>query len=320
MNEYKLAHLKLIRTYNLLKSVLNTTIFLFILILVSSCEQKETKIDRNNELMLIPSPAKILKRSGELTFNNNFWVITDVGDTSSAWLGKYLVREIDKIPGLVATIADLYSTRKHEQGIVLEIIEDNSIHPQGYNLDLTSRIIKIQALTEQGLFNGVNTMLDILQKSWDKESRSASIRKAVIKDQPFYSTRTLDLTGVTDSLALSKLLVEVGQFKINSVLLSPEEIRIIDQSFFKNYQIAITSVHNISSSNIIRIPAYGSQIQHLFQGNKVNSQDSLVIKLDNFNIDKNYNQLLVASQLGWYGPSEKSYKLLEMLVDKENNN
>lgn len=313
----KIPHFKLLsRQYSKFKGLFLLKISLILLLLLSTCENKSVKGSESDEFLLVPTPAKILKRSGDVTFDNNFWVITDVSDTSSAWLGKYLVNEIDKIPGLVATIADLYSTRKHEQGIIIEKIEDPAIHPQGYSLDLTSRLIKVQSVSDQGLYNGVNTVLGLLGRTWDNNSKRAIIRKAVIKDQPFYKTRALHLSGKLDSLVLKKMLNAASQLKFNSIYLSPNVSGIVDQPYFEDYQFVILSDRDLSSANQVMVSDDQTQWQDLFARNIDNGSGSVVIKLDNYNKAVNPYQLFVASQLSWYGPTTKGYDLLKKTIDE----
>lgn len=295
----------------------HSIIYISLILIIISCSSDKESARNRNDQQLIPTPTKVLKRSGTVTLKNNFWIITDVSDSSSARMGKYLVEKIDEISGLVGTIADLYSTRNHEQGIVLEIIEDPSLHPQGYNLNLTSRMIKIDAVSEQGLFYGITTILEILRSSWDSSSRSAEIQQVVIKDQPVFNTRIIDLSEEKNTATIDGLAPRLGQFKINAIKINPELTEKVDHALLRKYHISVLDNTPVTTASTVTISNVHTENQQLFTSLDNTGSDTLLIILSSQVEAEPQDNFLTASQLGWYGPSQKSYNSLETYLDQE---
>ena len=272
------------------------------LTIIMSCSSKNEPTTVKEDVPIIPYPAKVLKRSGYLEFDYNFWVIADVGDSSMADLGQYLVSEIDKLPGAIASIADLYSTRNHAQG---------------YSLSITSKNIKIQARTPQGIFYGVQTVLALLRNQWNEDTRSATLRKMVITDQPLASYRAIHFNSIAkDSIDFQALVKFLGTTKINYLA-------------FENYQFTENELSLLKENNIkvLDWEQDGAIVEpgRILSSNDVASYnnfsttaDSLLIKIEATNRVNILTKIVLGSQLAWSGASKKDLQWLKEQAENLN--
>jgi hypothetical protein len=280
-----------------------------------SCTRVIKEQDTRMDLALIPYPDKVLKRSGFVSLDHNFWVIADVSDTSMAELGKYLVERIDRIPGAVGSIADLYSTRNHEQGISIELINDPNMHPQGYILTITSRIIQIQATHTEGIFYGIQSILDIISNSWDKSLRTAVIRQMVITDQPNTQSRVARITELNDSTDFANLEDLVSSYKYSHLWLEADAENPFQNDVTKKYLQVINVIEQPGTSEI-NLDSSMSEIEPWFLNTAAMTADTVVVSFTASNSGELARKMAIGAQLLWGGPGEKS---LSRVKDKLEN-
>ena len=300
-----------------MKYSLRNIIWILLLIMGFSCVNQDKEIAQPTELSLMPTPAKTLKRLGSISLNQHFWVIADLSDSSTAHLANYLVASLEEIQGISAQVADLYSTRKHEQSIKLEFNNSLEHSTQGYNLSLTSKEFVIQSNTAIGLFYGSQTFLQILEAKWDITSKSATLKKMVIKDEPLFKERELRIAEELSTEKMVKLLGSMDRLKMNR--LSIVENQKLDKTVLelaKKSQIVITSYS--SSESQIHEPINLANVLHDEQLINLPIDSSLerVIFLLSLEGKGNFKvKLWIAAQLGWSGSEQKDYK---WIIDQHN--
>lgn len=275
-----------------------------------SCEPENESVRLEEDVTIIPYPAKVLKRSGYVTLESNFWVVVDFGDTTMAHLGQYLVDEIDRIPGALASIADIYSTRKLDQAITLEKVNDTAMHKQGYELSITSRNIAIRGRSEQGIFYGVQSVLSLIENQWKTNLRKASVRKMVITDYPKSNFRFADLRDLKDSVQIESLLKALTRSKINYLIIDHKQIDSGCRTKLNNNYIAPVIRENFTMS-ITVIPADDIvNINSLSTNSLLYKSDTLIVSLQPKTIGKLTKDLLRTGQLGWSGAGKKDNEWL----------
>jgi len=281
------------------KAIILTTCFLTsVAIIFTACSRNEEEKTLTEDYKIIPLPDKVLKRSGWLSFDNDFWIIADVSDSSTANLAKYLVEEIEKLPGAYAAIADLYSTRQLNQGIKLELAEGISEHSQGYVLTITSGIISIQANTPVGLFYGIQTALSILKEHWDGNSKTAELQKMVIKDQPKYNVRVLKIDSLDQSFNHSEFIAILAKLKFNKLLISEEQVLNFNEHNVQNKFIEITHQPILHSQHIgIKL----RDIKKFAEAQSEINSDTIVITFDNLKSLNLEQELITAGNISWRG-------------------
>lgn len=285
-----------------------TIVTLILSLTLLSCKESTIK-HTIEEPIVLPYPTKVLKRTGEITLDHNFWVVVDFSDSLMSRLGKNLVDEISKLPGAKAFIADFYSTRKHPQSIILELAEDPSQHPQGYTLSITSNQIEVKASTQQGLFYGSQTILSILNQNWNEALGIVEIQKMVIKDKPISDFRVVNLVDIPDSTNMDLLISKLGNLKINGLIISENLGDQQSYEFLKSNNITLAnhlsekSISFVDKSVLADLETLNSDTVYF----NLKYSDDLIESIE----------LLVASQLGWSGNQGKGMDWLNSRMDNE---
>ena len=286
--------------------------------LAVSCTTTQNELAQTEDVPVIPYPYKILKRTGYINLDHNFWVVTDVSDSTTARLGKYLVEEIDKIPGAIASIADLYSTRSLGQSITIELVEDPDLDDQGYTLSITSKNIQIQANSAQGLFYGMQSILEILRSKWDRKSRAAQLRKMVISDHPNTTYRIADPVDAKDSVDYSSLARTLAEGKINFLAVRDQKLSVQDSVILAMHYISTINPDENTHGVELDLTGQTTSMEKLFLDKSLSGSDTVVVQFNLSDIENLRPQILIGSQLTWSGAERKSYDWLIQLIQNKN--
>jgi hypothetical protein len=293
---------------------------LIIIIGLISCDIEKSKQEQVEDVPIIPYPAKVLKRSGYITLDNNFWVITDVSDSVMARLGKYLVEELDQIPGAIGSIADLYSTRKHEQAISLELVNDPDMSDQGYRLAITSKKIQIEAVSGQGIFYGIQSILSLLESQWQAELRTATLRKMVITDEPKSKIRVIDLSQISsplDPTLTSKLL---ARSKFNYLVVPENQPIGIDSSAMSKYYVELIRLAEQNDFSFVEPIEILRTDERKTIENLPENNESFFVRINQLSSSTFKAEIYLGGHLAWSGPGKKSAQwLLEHLQAVDEN-
>ena len=102
-----------------------------------------------SDIHIIPQPVSVTQKTGHFTLTEATSVITH-GDSlaqPAAWLTGQL---------------HLKQGGGGKQRILLELISDKTLKPEGYSLQVTSSTIRIQSASPAGIFYGMQTLLQLL--------------------------------------------------------------------------------------------------------------------------------------------------------------
>lgn len=154
--------------------------FLFIILSVTFCySQKEV-------LPIIPKPLFSENTNEQFTLNSKTKIIEQYQDSFEA---IYLKEHIKKQTGLEI---DIESNKKNIKTITLQIIDSNSElqSEEAYSIKIANNEILINALTNKGLFYGVQSLLQLIPYEKTKAIKLQGIK---IIDQPKFSWRGMHL-------------------------------------------------------------------------------------------------------------------------------
>lgn len=218
------------------------------------------KTENNNEhaqlaeLIIMPTPTKILKRSGVISFDNTFRIRADVSDSTTSRLASYLVKRLENHFNDEVLISDLFSTREFSQSIQIEIVNDSQAehNPEAYELDITTKNIKITSSNAMGIYYGIHTLIQVF-KNTNTSNSKLTIPKMIIKDSPEYSIRgvIIDSNNWKEFLELN-LMEKISSLKINRIYISNySSIEVTSQTY---PFVEIQDSKNISN-NVYTIPA-----------------------------------------------------------------
>jgi len=193
-----------------------TIISLLILILISSCSQKEIVPKDLNEEVLIPIPVSTVSTGQSFEITKNTIIFSD-GDFE--FVDKF-VKEVKAISGNDIQIAPMSSN--HSSGsIYLHLSELSNLDDEAYEMEVTSDYIAINANTEQGLFYAIQTlrqMMPIEIESGKQITNPIYIASGKISDFPRFGYRgaMLDVSRhFFDVDVVKKYIDYITSYKMN---------------------------------------------------------------------------------------------------------
>ncbi|MEO9801686.1 MAG: beta-N-acetylhexosaminidase [Reichenbachiella sp.] len=138
------------------------------------CEQKQ--VTNLADHTIIPHPVKITASGGSFLIDNN--IIVSISDGRLSSVANYLSKMQSGLK---------VSESEGDEGILLSLnAADSILGDEGYHLRIEEDLITISAYKPQGVFNGVQTLLQLIPVDLTEETEIAT---GVIKDYPRYSYR-----------------------------------------------------------------------------------------------------------------------------------
>jgi hypothetical protein len=284
-----------------------------------SCELKNTEKERTISVDVLPFPNKVLKRGGIITISNKNWVIANVSDSVSVELATYLVKSLEKITDEDALITDLYSTRKHDQSIKIEI--DNNYKSntgESYTLDITSSHTKIRAKSARGIYYGIQTLLQLLKAG--ESNKAYVLPKIVIKDEPRYSMRGITIKqSQINHLVAANLFCQLGAIKINSVFIidDDEQEATLKNVASENYIKLYTGKEFPGNIRLISYGPSSNVLEEIYNTTVFDTESKgIVLDLTSTANDDLITKLYVLAELSWSGKDNHDYSRLVRLSQK----
>ncbi|MBK5721996.1 family 20 glycosylhydrolase [Dysgonomonas sp. Marseille-P4677] len=194
-------------------------LFSLALTLLISCGGNEPKVEKvyNQGINITPLPLELTKKEG--VFNLSKSTVFVANDNEVEKVSAYFSTKINKSTGYT-----LKSVKEKPASdyINLSIDKDLSINDEGYLLDVTDKGIDIQANTAQGLFYGMQTVMQLLPAEIESptivNNIAWNIPAVTIKDEPRFKYRGMHLDvcrHFSDVDAIKKQLDVLAMFKIN---------------------------------------------------------------------------------------------------------
>jgi hypothetical protein len=285
------------------------------LIIVSGCSRDNKLENKSQELNLVPSPKKTLNRGGENTYSGNFWIIADVSNSGMSDLASYLASGLKGITNEETLITDLYSSRKHNQSIKLEL-NTSLENKKAYVLDLTSPQVKIEAGSAQGIFYGIQTFLQILNIA-KSDSSNFIIPRTIIKDSPSHNIRGALVTPAQIANdEFEKLISKMRRLKLNYLLIDNSMLSYpkLNQMAAK-YFIKVSSINDLASDTSVYNFGDSDEEIEEFYSSFLPSSNSAEMVLDLRSTERlSYNKkLIVISEISW---TNSNYRSLDDLKSK----
>ena len=165
----------------------------------------------NKHFRLLPQPQKLELLAGE-------------GLPYSDLRGVYLRNTIDK-PVMEGYLAGLPLTKSSGAGIVSLVINPDLTlpSPEGYTLKLADKQVVIEAISQSGLFYGIQTLSQLLEDSHDQQIEIPACR---ITDYPEVAYRAvhLDLKHHLDAgYYYYSIIDRLAKIKVNAIIIEFED-------------------------------------------------------------------------------------------------
>lgn len=133
------------------------------------------------QLSLIPIPNTLVQKEGSFKLGQEIVIVASPQLQKLSW---YLKNEL-----LTASKLSLTTVNQSEKrGVYLQLTNKNQLNDEAYTLDITDQKVIIAATTENGLFNGITTFLQLVRTAKTINKRMV-IPILSIKDQPAYAWR-----------------------------------------------------------------------------------------------------------------------------------
>ena len=191
-------------------------LMMLLLPLLCSCTGKTEMKSYNEGINITPTPKELNVQKGEFVLNSNTTFVTDNND---------LIKIADFFSGKInhSTGYKLSTKEKSEDNYIsLSVDTTLQLKEEGYILKVTPSSINITAKSPQGIFYGMQSMLQLLPAEIESPSKVNNIAWAIpcieIKDEPAFPYRgiMLDVSRhFHDVDFIKKQLDIMAMFKLN---------------------------------------------------------------------------------------------------------
>jgi len=147
---------------------------------------------------LIPQPVSVEMQSGAFRLHSGVAVVAPPGVPEARQVAGYLASAIAAPTGWQLKVSESAYPFLRRNAIVLGLSGQSpaSAHPEGYELVVTTRGVRIQSPTPAGLFYGVQTLLQLLPPEIESQTRrdaAFAVPCLHIVDYPRFAWRGLML-------------------------------------------------------------------------------------------------------------------------------
>jgi hexosaminidase len=173
------------------KDFITSVIFVvFMMIIPLSCTTQAPS-DLSKE-SIIPRPVLITATGDCFTLKAKSSIYVDEGSDELTRIGEYLTGKLEPLSGFAPEVKSI-SGKSRSGNIYLTLSDlDEKYGDEGYELDITKKMIKLSAKKPAGIFRGIQTILQIVALTPDslkKQNGLLKIATGTIEDHPEYSYR-----------------------------------------------------------------------------------------------------------------------------------
>ncbi|MDU1890868.1 MAG: family 20 glycosylhydrolase [Dysgonomonas sp.] len=185
--------------------------------LLSSCGGTTIEKPYNKGINITPTPLELVQKTDTLLLTNKFVFVANDQDVEK--VASYFAAKIKGSTGYDLKVA---KDKPAGEFINLSIVSDIPVNDEGYLLDVANTGIDIQAKTAQGLFYGMQTVMQLLPAEIESPALVKNIAWKIpavtIKDEPRFGYRGMHLDvcrHFVDVDFIKKQLDVLAMFKIN---------------------------------------------------------------------------------------------------------
>lgn len=193
---------------------------------------------------IIPQPKSVVKKQGYFILNDRVPIL--YSDSKMRSLAEYTISTLKAMTGMQLNVTLTKGNQKN-RSINLRIDKNVQMGNEGYNLDVSSERITIKANSSQGLFYGVQTLLQLIPINADYK-----IPSVVIQDEPRFAWRGLMLDPARNFLTIDELkrfIDEMAWYKFNILHLHLTDC--------EGWRVEIKSIPELTKIGAWRVPRTG---------------------------------------------------------------
>ncbi|HEX8965373.1 MAG TPA: beta-N-acetylhexosaminidase [Patescibacteria group bacterium] len=171
---------------------------------------------------IVPLPQSITSFGGRFALTKDAAIYVNSTDEITP-IGQYLADKINPATGFKTKVIPTQTPPITYGNIYLSLVSDTSLGNEGYNLEVTQSGVTLTANKPAGLFNGIQTIRQLLPAAIDKSSVSNInwvMPTGKITDSPRYAWRGIMLDVVRHFFSVGdveRLIDEAAYFKINVI-------------------------------------------------------------------------------------------------------
>ncbi|HYD86749.1 MAG TPA: family 20 glycosylhydrolase [Vitreimonas sp.] len=133
---------------------------------------------------LIPAPAELTQGAGGFVVRAGTPIVAAPSDPDARWIGEYLSDLTARTRGLTLPV------RGSGRGIVIRLVDDQSLAAEAYRLNVTPHGVVIEARERAGLYYGVATLWQLMTATAEGPALIPALR---IEDRPRFRWRGMML-------------------------------------------------------------------------------------------------------------------------------
>lgn len=187
-------------------------------LLLISCGNSVVDKPYNQGINITPTPLELTQNAGTFTLNKNVKFVSQSEDVDK--VAVYFASKIKSSTGFDLTLT---KEKPSSNYINLEIAGDIDVNDEGYLLEVTPNGIELRAKTPQGIFYGLQTVMQLLPAEIESPTLVKQIAwtmpAVTIKDEPRFKYRghMLDVCRHFSTVEdIKKRLDVMAMFKINT--------------------------------------------------------------------------------------------------------
>lgn len=199
------------------KTVLYSIAACTVLVWAASCSGEKVDKPYNKGINVTPTPLELTQKEGTFVLKNHTVFVSN--DESTDKVAAYFTAKVKQSTGYDLKVS---KNAPPTNQIKLDLITDLPINDEGYLLDITSDNIHIQAKTPQGIFYGLQTVMQLLPAEIESPTLVKTVDWTIpavsVKDEPRFKYRGMHLDvcrHFVDIDYIKKQLDVLSMFKIN---------------------------------------------------------------------------------------------------------
>jgi hexosaminidase len=160
-----------------------------LLMLLTTCTTRSTK-DLTKEL-IIPKPSTVEATFDAFKLSTSTGIYYAAGQYELRAIGEHLADLLEPTLGVRLSV-DGTTEAPQKNAVFLTIVEESEHGKEGYELDISSKLVKISASTPAGIFYGMQTLRQLLPTEIEAGKPYIDpimIASGMIKDKPVYPYR-----------------------------------------------------------------------------------------------------------------------------------
>lgn len=195
---------------------------------------------------IIPQPKKVEVKTGNFLINEKTALFYN--DPQLKFLADYTSETIKSLTKFQLAVKSSSGTNSKTQSLNLLLDEKTNTVKEGYLLNVSSKEVTIKAVTSQGLFYGVQSLLQLIPVNGDSK-----IQALEIKDEPRFAWRGLLLDVARHFFTIDeikRMVDEMAYYKFNVL-----QLHLTDD---QGWRIEIKKLPELTATGAWRVPRSGA--------------------------------------------------------------